>query len=405
MAVVRIAPESQEYQQFARLYAIARRQFPSQLDRWNKELYATVGEPQSWGSLQRDGSFKLSKELVLDRLAPGAMPHEQVQALTTVLHESMHARVEIDAPHEPNAVASKHSKALDEGLTEWAAVDGVAVFADEAGYGQLPDAEPEYSQAYYATNSLLEYAAGPEGAQQLANRAIDRPVVMRWDVIADEIVRNRLGDVVPADPAHQQAARAELINAMTQPGWLDLHQTRANVGPAVAQETTQALDEATDRIREHHAKNPSAPYPAKNPNFRVAHAQAQQVQSGPQERVISRGGQVDLTKLPPPNPATRMADPRQSARPGGRQDEATSGPSGPRAGRSGPRAGRSTGESAPAARNAPGQPGSEMRFLSGSAPAAMATQHKPDLGDGARGAGASRPGVERVTPTPDRSRD
>lgn len=329
MAVVRIDPASEEYLRFARLYAIARRQFPSEIDRWNKELNVTVGEGQSWGSLQRDGSFKLSKELVLDKLGPGTTPQQQVQALTTILHESLHARVEIDAPHEPNAVASKHSKALDEGLTEWIAVDGVAAFADEAGYGQLPDAEPEYSQAYHATGALLEYAAGAEGAQQLANRAIDQPVVMRWDVIADEIVKNRLSEVVPADPAHQQAARAELINAMTQPGWSDLHETKANAGPAVAQETTQALQDATYRIRNHYVQNPGTPYPAKNPNFRVPQQPAQSDLGGSQNRALSNG-----------------------------------------------------------ARGTPEVEGSEMRFLSGMAPAAHATLRRPDLGTGERGAGA-----------------
>jgi len=303
VATVEIDPSSETYGQFAKLYRIARRQFPSAVDRWNGKLCATVGEGRNWGSLQRDGSFKLSKELVLDRLAAGTPPHKQVQALTTVLHESLHARVEVDAPLEPNAVPSQHSQALDEGLTEWVAVDGVAVFADEAGYGQLPDAVPEYSQVYCATELLLEYAAGTDRAQELADRAIDAPVVMRWDVIADEIVKNHLGTTVPPDPLHRQAARAELIQAMTRPEWLDVHQTQANVGAAVAQETTQAIGAAADRIREHYLQNPGTPYPAENPNFRVARSAYQHV-GGPQERMVSHGELRFLTGTAPASGAT-----------------------------------------------------------------------------------------------------
>jgi len=152
MALIRIDPSSEEYRQFVRLYEGARALRPSEVDRWNRELYATIDEGQNWGSFHPDGYFKLSKELVFDKLGPDATPQEQVQALATVLHESNHARVQVNAQNEPNAVLSRHSKALDEGLTEWVSVNDVAAFADMTGYGELPDAKPEYPAAYQATN-------------------------------------------------------------------------------------------------------------------------------------------------------------------------------------------------------------------------------------------------------------
>jgi len=386
MAVIRIDPASEEYRQFARLYAVARDLYPSQTDRWNGELYATVDEGRAWGSFRQDGTFKLSKELVLDQLGPGAPREKQVQALASVLHESLHARVEVDAADEPNAVPSQHSKALDEGLTEWVAINGVALYADTAGYGELPEADPQYGPAYYATNALLEYAAGPEGADALADRAVDAPVVMRWDVIADEIVKNRLGDVVPSDPEHQQAARAELINAMRQPIWHDLHETQLDIGPSAAAETSNALDLASQRIRDHYAAHPESPIPAPNPNFRVPQQDREKL-DGPQERVVRRGDEVDLGKLPPPRAGSRIEGLRSDAGPRTREG-------GARPGSGGPRVGRSTGAYAGAGR------GEGSRFLSGLAPAAGAVRHKPQLGNGARGAGApggGRGGVERPT--------
>jgi hypothetical protein len=375
MATVRIDPSSEEYQQFARLYAVARELYPSEVDRWNGELYATVDEGQNWGSFQPDGSFKLSKELVFDHLGPDAEPGRQVQALTSVLHEANHARVPIDAPHEPNAVPSRHSKALDEGLTEWVSINDVAVFADSAGYGELPTPRPEYSSAHHAAGELLEYAAGPEGAQQLARRAIDQPVVMRFDTIADEIVRNRLGDVVPQGPQHQQAARAELIRAMTHSEWEYLDKAQdPDLGVNAEQTTRAALDEATQGIRDHYAQDPSSPVAAPNPNFRVPQ-EARHELGGHQERAFSPGDRVDLAELPPPSAGSRVDRP-----PVGRA--------------AGEYSGRATA-------------GDESRFLSGSPSAAQATRFKPELGDGARGAGApavGQRGAERPVHPTDRGR-
>ncbi|GAA1691308.1 hypothetical protein GCM10009745_40770 [Kribbella yunnanensis] len=393
MAVIRIDPASEGYRQFVRLYETARSLRPSELDRWNGELYATVGEGKNWGSLRRDGSLQLSQELVLDHLGPDAAPQDQVQALTTILHEANHARVEIKAPEEPNAVLSSHSKALDEGLTEWVSVSDVAEYADRAGYGDLPDPKPAYPSAYGATEALLEYAAGPEGAADLADRTIDAPVTMRWDVIADEIVKNKLAGVVPQGPEHQQAARAELINAMTTSSWQGLDESRVDISGAVAAETDQALDQATQRIQNHYARRPETPYPANTPNFLIAKQQetSQKLDSS-QERVVRRGDEVDLTNLPPPHAGSRVEGARRGTGPGSRERGER-----PATGR--PSAGQSAGE--------PVSAGAGWRFLSGSAPAGEAVRHRPVLGNGARGAGASgggRGGVERPVSPTDRGR-
>ncbi|GAA3133515.1 hypothetical protein JOF29_002341 [Kribbella aluminosa] len=220
----------------------------------------------------------------------------------------------------------------------------------------------------------------------LANRAIDQPVVMRWDAIADEIVRNRLGDVVPQDPAHEQAARAELINAMVRPDWATVDEAQPIVGHDIAQSMTQSLDEATERIREHYAQSPNEPYPAKTPNFEIARQQSQALQ-GPQNR--TRTADADLTNYPPPAPGTRVDAPAPIQPAATAAQRQTAGPT--VTSRRQERVGRGGAEQ--------GAAGEAMRFLDGQTAAAYATHQKPSLGDGARGAGSeSGQNVHREAP-------
>lgn len=107
--------ESETYKEFARLYQVARQMRPSDVDRWNGDLYAH--DEGKWGGfITKTGAMRLSQEYVLDHLGPesGTDPRMQAQALATVLHESKHARTEIDAPDEPNAVRRRESFTLDE---------------------------------------------------------------------------------------------------------------------------------------------------------------------------------------------------------------------------------------------------------------------------------------------------
>ncbi len=226
-----VEPRSPVYQEFSRLYGIAHAMRPPVRRNgggWNGELFAHTG---AWGSVHpKTGAMSLHHERVLPYLTGTqsmTSPGKQAQALQTVLHEYYHQRVEIDAPREPNAVRSRESKALDEGLTDYQAKKDVDAFADRAGYGDVVSDDHAYRAAYEASAQMLAYAApDPQRRDLLAQRALDQPVVMRWDAVGDEIVHSRLDGVVPRDPQHQQAARAALVHAMAHPGWQFLEEAR-----------------------------------------------------------------------------------------------------------------------------------------------------------------------------------
>ena len=119
-----------------------------------------------------------------------------------------------------------------------------------------------YLGAYEATVQLLDFAAYPSGDRdRLAQRALDQPVVMRWDTIADEIIRNRLSNVVPPDPGHQQAARALLIKAMAHPTWNGLHQRDEIAGRLTAHHTKAALGSAIERLHQRYRADPTHAFP------------------------------------------------------------------------------------------------------------------------------------------------
>jgi hypothetical protein len=270
----------------------------------------------------------------------------------------------MDAPDEPNAVRRRETIGLDEGLTERQAVADFDQFADRSGYGGLKLESFEYEGAVHATNDLLAYAA-PEAEQardRLALAAMDKPAVMSWDVIADEIVRNRLDGVVPGDPRHQQAARAELVTAMSGPGW-DGVQHRREAGPLVAADTRQALDATLARIRQHYETTPGAPHPARYPNRQAA--AAAQLLGGEQARTVQ-----DPTRWPAPDPNTRM----------------TAGADGPAPQPAVWSEQRSPQIADPALRAA----------FSGQAPAAQAVQTAPSLGNGARGSSSGARAHDRA---------
>jgi hypothetical protein len=373
--MVRIERSSPLYQEFARLHRIAQELRPGGENRWNGELYARTDD--KWGGLAPDGTMRLNQDLVLDHLTGGALsddPERQAQALATVLHECKHARTGIDAENEPNAVRRRESFGLNEGLVELATMEDFAEFVRRAGYDGLPQPEPEYAGAVHAGNELLSRATSSEQERsQLLHSAVDEPVVMGWDVIADHIVRNELADVVPQDPAHQQAARAHLVNQMAVGEW-DGVQNRPGRGPLTADLAKAGVDRAVGQIREHYGRNPGEPYPAKVPN--PAAALSTEVNKGgeqqrnlttEQSRSVGRTGPVELSQLPPPDAATRV-------------DHA-------------PAAGI---QHAPAARSGQAE---AMRFLNGQAPAARATHQRPSLGQGARGAGApAGAGVAKTGP-------
>ncbi|WP_328992473.1 hypothetical protein OG394_39435 [Kribbella sp. NBC_01245] len=417
----RVDPNSPAYKEFVRLYDIARELQPSDTDRWNRELYATTHGPM--GSFDpKSGAIRLSQENVLDHLnGPGSTgsPAHQAQALATVLHETSHARAEVDAPNEPNAHRAFASKSLDEGLTEHRTVLDLDAFADAAGYDQVELDQPAYGAAVEATGQLLDYAAGPDGnPDALARRAVDQPVVMRWDSIADEVVRNKLGDVVPPDPQHQQAARAELVNAMAHGNWAGLHEAReTSMGEEVGRTSVERMDQAVDRIQQHYRDSPAQPYPATAPNpHAAANLDAPQNRleaSAPEaaERGQGEPGPVDLTKLPPPAAAARLEGPAaapaqvqgngQAAQPMSVQQGqvAPTGNAPAQAGQGttggqGSVAGQGTVAAGHGAQGRDVPPELRAAFA-GQAPAAGAVQSVPKLGDGSRGSSGAQTGANR----------
>lgn len=270
-----IPRESATYREIERLYHAAREMRPSELDRWNGTLEAVTAD--RWGELGTDGTLRLNEPLVLDCLGTDKASTDQAQALSTIYHEALHGRVPIDAETEPNAYRGRESKALDEGLTEFATIEDTQLFAERTGYQNLVPGPPQYPAAYAATEKLLDYAAtpGPE-RDALVDRALARPVVMRWDVVADQVVRTRLDGVVPADPAHQQAARAELVNAMANSSWHRLEKVNSpSIGQAAAESSIEASNKAIGRIEQHYQQSPNQPYPATAPNPAAAQAPSQ----------------------------------------------------------------------------------------------------------------------------------
>lgn len=375
---------SDAYKEFARLYRIVQEMHPGGANLWNERLVARTDD--KWGGLNREGTMSLNERLVLRHLTGGELsddPQCQSQALATVLHESQHARARVDAAHEPNAVRTPESLGLDEGFAELSTIYDFDEFAHRSGYDGVGRPEPEYAGAVLASQRLLERATSSQTERtQLLASAMNMPVVMRWDAVADHIVRNELADVVPPDPEHQQAARAHLVNQMATPEWAGV-QNRPNAGPLAADLTTAGVDRAVGQLRVHYEQRSGEPYPAKVPNpqaARAAQAEPDRQQDSEQERASTSPG---LGTSPAPAAETRV-----NLASGATIDTGAS---------------RSPQARTIADRGARDDP---MRFLGGQAPAAEATHRKPSLGDGARGADRAAPltGPHRSTTPTDRGR-
>lgn len=259
-----VDPESATYQEFARLYRIAWNLRLSNRAGWNGELFS---RRDSWGSASPStGIIRLSEFDVLPFLTGQASAldrAEQSEALQTVLHEIYHLRVNIDAPLEPNAARGPESAALNEGITEHQAKEDVPFFATLAGYGELRSDRHAYPGAFEATALLLDYATSGLGdRRRLMARALDRPVVIRWDAIADAIVNKYLTNVVPDDQDHQCAARARLIAAMVHTGWRMLEQFDTVAGEIAGLHSLDRLSIALEEIRQHYRTDAATPFPA-----------------------------------------------------------------------------------------------------------------------------------------------
>jgi hypothetical protein len=321
---------SATYREFVRLYDVVNRIAPTSVDRWSgvlRALHTPPGDLARWGAFDpKSGDIGLSADLVLPHLtgpAPGVAGPAQGQALATVLHEVTHARMQTDAPHEPNAVRTNESLGLIEAFAEYRAVQQFETFAVAAGYPDAYLTTPQYPGWYTAMDDLVRQVSGQvKSRAAFLDEAIRGPGAMHFDQLADSVVKNRLTYDVPAGERDQRAARAALIPAMTHRLWPSLRGRPAESGLMVANEIRQHLDAQVDKIRHYYRGNPGQPYPAEAPN--------------PAALELAPDAGSTMT-----NPKARL-------------------------------------ESAA---------GTELRFLSGQAPASGATARRPSLGQGARGSG------------------
>ncbi|TDO52776.1 hypothetical protein EV643_102618 [Kribbella sp. VKM Ac-2527] len=261
--------DSVVYQEFVRLYQVARQLRPTSVDRWNGDLYAVAAE--NWGAFDpATGSIRLSPSRVLRHLTGSISPtepHRQAQALATVLHEATHAGMLTDAPDEPNAVRTRHSLGLMEGIAEVRTLADFDLFTERSGYSGLVLAEPQYPGALTAAEGLIAQATGPaKSTVALLEEATRGPGVMHFDQLADAVVRNRLAEVVPHHPEHRRAVRAALIPTMTHAYWPSIQHRPADAGEHLANEVRQHLNAKVDEIRRYYLPNPQQPFPAEPPN-------------------------------------------------------------------------------------------------------------------------------------------
>ncbi|WP_328326319.1 pentapeptide repeat-containing protein [Kribbella sp. NBC_00382] len=368
-----VARDSAVYQEFARLYQLARDLRPTGTDRWSGNLYATPGG--SWGGYNPStGDIRLSGPLVLRHLVdPSSTAQERAEAIATVLHEATHAGMAVDAPNEPNAVRTEHSIGAIEGFAELRTMSDFDLYAAQAGYPELKLRKPQYPGAFAAMDSLAEQASGPaKDRDAFIAEGTRGPGVMHFDQLADGVVRNRLAEVVPFHEEHRRAVRAALIGAMLHRGWPVLKHMPAETGVTIAGEIRQKLNSKVDEIRRHYRASPGEVFPVDAPNAQVG-----------RERVLDR--------------AKGGAGPRRQVDGAGRAGSAKTGP-----GNTGPRntgPGNTGPGNAVAGKGDPGVGHPSLRFLSGQAGAAGAVRGRPVLGDGARGRGTGGgPGQGRGEP-------
>ncbi|MEV6414444.1 hypothetical protein [Kribbella sp. NPDC051718] len=266
----RLVPrDSAVYQEFSRLYRLARSLRPTSVDRWSGTLYATDSE--RWGAFSgKTGDIRLSADRTLRHLTGSTSltdPADQSQALATVLHEATHAGMATDAPDEPNAVRSEHSLGLIEGFAEVRTLQDFAAFARRAGYPGLELPTPSYPGAYAATQNLLHQVSGPaKDRLAIIEEASHGPGVMHFDQLADGVVRNRLSDVVPFHQEHRRQVRAALIGAMAHRAWPLLKDSPTETGVTVAEEIRQKLNSKVEEIRRHYRGGGADVLPVSYPN-------------------------------------------------------------------------------------------------------------------------------------------
>jgi hypothetical protein len=312
---------SATHREFERLYRLARGLRTTATDRWNGDLVA--GGNADWGAVHpKTGAIRLSSDLVLRHLQGSTFkstPTERAQALATVLHETTHAGMLIDALDQPNAVRSELALKVMEGFAEVRAMADFEAFALRAGYGHLPFPKPAYRALHAAVDDLVHQATGPRQSRgQLIDVAVRGPGVMHLDQLADAVLRNRLEEVVPTRDSDRRAVRAALLTTMAIPAWLQLtDKVGADTGRAVANAIRRDLNAKVEEIRHHYQGSPRTPYPADVPNPAAVQLATASDQPAQAEQAAAASG-IEMRFLDAQAPASRATSFRPSLGQGAR---------------------------------------------------------------------------------------
>jgi hypothetical protein len=244
----RVPEDSAAYREFARLYDLARRFNPTEVDGWSRSgraLYATSGP----GGFDRDtGAIGIDEALLRHELTsrPSDTPRRQAHALATVLRRATEAGTDKDAPGAANAVRNDQSLALHDGVAAVRAAAAFDTFTTMAGYPDLVFDSSRNTGTYAATNDLVEQVSGPRVDRVALLDQLGRgPVAMHFDQLAEAVVQNRLHDVVRDEPA----VRNQLIRTMLHPAWDKLAARSPEAGLHVAGEIRQALNAKVEELR------------------------------------------------------------------------------------------------------------------------------------------------------------
>jgi hypothetical protein len=297
-----VPPDSAVYHELARLHQLAHEARPTDVNRWSGDLYATYDG--LWGGFDpKTGDVRLSADLVLRHLtgAPSDTEMErgrQAEALATVLHEATHTGMQTDAPRELNAVRSPHSKGVMEGVAELRTTTDFQAFTVAAGCPGLTLPGPQYPGAHAAVNNLITQASGPALSRQtLIDEMTRGPAVMHFDQLAEGVLQNRLGDVVPNRAEDRQAVRAALIPTMMHPQWPTLSSpSSTGAGHLVAEDIRPYLNSKVDEIRHHYQANPHQLFPADSPNQYAVRLAAESQRESPAQ-VQQAPAQADKLRL------------------------------------------------------------------------------------------------------------
>ncbi|MGC4943152.1 hypothetical protein [Kribbella sp. DT2] len=316
----RLVPrDSAVHREFTRPYQVSRSLRETPVDRWNGDLYATYQAPDEdprWGRFDpKTGALHMSADLVLRHLTGSVAEtgrQRQSQALATVLHESTHTGMLTDAPGEPNAVRDDRSLGVMEGVAEYRAVFDFDNYVGVAGYHGLVLAQPQYPGPFAAMDDLVAQVSGPsKDRQTLFKELTSGPGAMRFDQLADSVVRNRLADVVPSRPQDQQAVKAALITRLANPLWPTLLKRPAGSGLALVGEIRQHLNSEVDKTRHHYGRTPQTPYPSDAPNPAAVELSTGGDRPAQPERA-SPGPVVEMRFLDAQPPASRATSTRPS---------------------------------------------------------------------------------------------